>query len=99
MLQLIEDCAVKYIESYLEHLSKKKQDGADYEINDQLRRYFREIMKNVWIAIVGNCNQWRVSTYQHYFNYSYAPLKNIELAMIRNIVLDIRKAAKGAYPL
>ena len=41
MLQLMEDCSVKYIENYLEYLFKKKQGNIVFEINDQLRRYFK----------------------------------------------------------
>lgn len=56
-------------------------------------------MKNVWIAVVLSCHQWQISTYQHYFNHHYAPLRVIELTAIKNIIIYIRKYQKNSLPL
>ena len=62
-------------------------DYIDSKFDSKMYEDLRTLLRNIWIAVVTNCSQWRASTYQHYFNHHYTPLKDIELSVIRNVIL------------
>lgn len=87
MLQIVEECSVKFIENYVGIMVKDRQ-GVDFSCIPEYR--FVEVVKNIWYAIMLNCSAKNM-TYQQYFSKTYSSLKVINLNSVRDVVLAIQK--------
>jgi hypothetical protein len=94
MIQLIEECSIKFIENYIDIMVEKKK-GIDAAYIPEYR--FKEIVKNIWYAIILNCSSKNI-TYQQYFSKVYSNLKLINLVSIRDIILAVHKECEGNHP-